>query len=162
MALPTCLPPPTPHARRLGSERLLCSPPSSCVMPVCCACCCCVCCWLCCCLCGSGKKVQKVKRYAQVGYETMWELAIWVFVRLPYVNEISNVTSAIEATGFSIAKELTGKQLGNKGAVGVSLVWGDTPLCFVNSHLAARATKVCGAVGTVRALCDHCVDTLCV
>jgi hypothetical protein len=80
-----------------------------------------------------------VKRYTLVGCEAMWELGIWVFIRAKHVNDITNVSNAYEATGLSIAKELTGKQLGNKGGVGVAFCWGETPLCFINSHLAARA-----------------------
>ena len=29
-----------------------------------------------------------------------------------------------------------------QGGVGVAFVWGETPLCFVNCHLAARAERV--------------------
>ena len=90
----------------------------------------------------STKRIQKVKRYTLVATEAMWEMAIWVFVRTPHANDISTVSTAFEATGLSIAKELTGKQLGNKGAVGVSFVWGETPLCFVNCHLAAQARRI--------------------
>ena len=62
----------------------------------------------------SAKRSQKIKRYVLVASESMWELGIWVFVLATHANEITNVSTAFEATGLSIAKELTGKQLGNK------------------------------------------------
>ena len=52
------------------------------------------------------------------------------------------IETASEATGIGIAKKLTGKQLGNKGAVAIGFRWHDTPLCFIGSHLAARPERV--------------------
>lgn len=91
----------------------------------------------------SGRREKDVGRcYSLVAFESMWELGLWVFVRTVHCNDITCVTSGYEATGISLAKELTGKQFGNKGGVAVSFLWCDVPLCFVNSHLAARPTRV--------------------
>ncbi len=80
--------------------------------------------------------------YTLLAFESMWELGIWVFVRTIHCNDITCVQSNYEATGLSLAKEITGKQFGNKGGVGVSFSWCGVPLCFINSHLAARPTRV--------------------
>jgi hypothetical protein len=65
-----------------------------------------------------------------------------VFVRTVHCNDITCVSSSYEATGISLAKEITGKQFGNKGGVAASFLWRDVPLCFVNSHFAARPTRL--------------------
>ena len=72
----------------------------------------------------------------------MWEMLIVIFVRSEQARHISVVETASEATGLSIAKKWTGKQLGNKGAVAIGFRWYDTPLCFIGSHLAARPERV--------------------
>lgn len=91
----------------------------------------------------SGRREKDTgKLYSLVAFESMWELGIWAFIRTVHVNDITRVSSGYEATGVSLAKEITGKQFGNKGGVGVSFAWCGVPLCFINAHLAARPTRI--------------------
>ena len=76
------------------------------------------------------------ENYMVVARVDMWEMLIVIFVRSEQARHISVVETASEATGLSIAKKWTGKQLGNKG-VAIGFRWYDTPLCFIGSHLAA-------------------------
>jgi hypothetical protein len=61
-----------------------------------------------------------------------------VFVRVPHAVDVTNVAHGDVPTGLSLAKAVTGVQLGNKGGVGVSFRWRDTTLAFVMCHLPAR------------------------
>jgi hypothetical protein len=61
-----------------------------------------------------------------------------VFVRVPHAVDVTNVSHADLPTGFSLAKSVTGVQLGNKGGVGISFRWRETTLAFVMCHLPAR------------------------
>jgi phosphatidylinositol-3,4,5-trisphosphate 5-phosphatase 1 len=80
--------------------------------------------------------------YTILGRVDMWEMVLVIFIHSEHVRFISVVETCSEATGISIAKKLTGKQLGNKGAVAIGFRWHDTPLCFIGSHLAARPERV--------------------
>lgn len=80
--------------------------------------------------------------YVLVGQAIMWEMAVWVFARSPHVHAITNVMADEKATGIGLAKQVTGKQLGNKGGLGVGLLWRDVPMAFVGCHLAARPERV--------------------
>ncbi|KAA0150705.1 hypothetical protein FNF29_05042 [Cafeteria roenbergensis] len=85
---------------------------------------------------------HKSDEFHQVAHVFMWELGLWVFVRASAAADITRVVSGVEATGISLAKGVTGRQLGNKGAVGVGLRWREVPIAFVNCHLAARPDRV--------------------
>jgi hypothetical protein len=72
----------------------------------------------------------------------MWEMAVWVFVRVPHAADITCVTRGDLPTGLSLAKSVTGVQLGNKGGVGIAFRWRETSLAFVMCHLPARPDLV--------------------
>jgi Endonuclease/Exonuclease/phosphatase family 2 len=74
-------------------------------------------------------------RYICVACERLWEMAVIVLVRKDLSRRVTNIDSDTLATGV-------GDVLGNKGAVAVSFDYDDTSLCFVCSHLAARAERV--------------------
>ena len=76
--------------------------------------------------------------YALVEYVHMWEMALWVFIRMPHAVDVTSVSRAALPTGFSVAKNITGVQFGNKGAVGIGFRWRETTLAFVMAHLPAR------------------------
>lgn len=78
------------------------------------------------------------KAYVLLESIHMWEMGIYVFIRLAQLNDITNVCRAELPTGLAVAKAITGVQLGNKGAVGVSFRWRETTFAFVNCHLPAR------------------------
>ena len=80
--------------------------------------------------------------YEVVAGRHMWEMGVWIFVATRHVADISNVTMSDVPTGIGLAKQVTGKQLGNKGGVGVSLQWRDVPMAFIVSHLAARPERI--------------------
>ena len=63
---------------------------------------------------------------------------MWIFIRMPHVVDVTNVTRSIVPTGLAVAKSLTGVQLGNKGGVGIGFRWRDTTMAFVMVHLPAR------------------------
>ena len=72
----------------------------------------------------------------------MWEMGVWVFVRVPHAADITCVTRGDLPTGLSLAKSVTGVQLGNKGGVGIAFRWRETSLAFVMCHLPARPDLV--------------------
>lgn len=78
------------------------------------------------------------RAYVLVDAAHMWEMGIWVFVRVPHAADVTSVVHADLPTGLSIAKSVTGVQLGNKGGVGVGFRWRETSLAFVMCHLPAR------------------------
>ena len=45
-------------------------------------------------------------RYVLVASQTLWEMGIWVFARVPVMDDIVNVCTATEATGISLAKQV--------------------------------------------------------
>ena len=81
-------------------------------------------------------------KFFTVAHAFMWEIGLWVFVRASASADLSRVVSGVEATGISLAKGVTGKQLGNKGGVGIGLRWREVPLAFVVCHLAARPDRI--------------------
>jgi hypothetical protein len=72
--------------------------------------------------------------YTLVKQHYLWEMRLLVFCESSHAHLISNVCAASEATGIAHV-------LGNKGGVAISMSYGDTSLCFINSHLAAHQTK---------------------
>ncbi|RKP09518.1 Endonuclease/exonuclease/phosphatase [Thamnocephalis sphaerospora] len=73
--------------------------------------------------------------YALIGCEGMGALHLAIFAWRPCWRWIRAVESAQVATGMAGI-------LGNKGAVGISVLLGDTSLLFVNAHLAAHQDRV--------------------
>eukprot|EP00301_Raphidiophrys_heterophryoidea_P027964 c9916_g1_i1.p1 GENE.c9916_g1_i1~~c9916_g1_i1.p1 ORF type:complete len:956 (-),score=221.07 c9916_g1_i1:356-3223(-) len=65
----------------------------------------------------------------------MWDIRMMVLVRDKLKDQVRDVEMSQEACGIA-------KLLGNKGAVSVSMSVGQTTLCFVCSHLAARASRI--------------------
>uniref|UniRef100_A0A4W3I2V9 phosphatidylinositol-3,4,5-trisphosphate 5-phosphatase n=1 Tax=Callorhinchus milii TaxID=7868 RepID=A0A4W3I2V9_CALMI len=65
---------------------------------------------------------------------TLWNIRIVIFAKPEHENRISHVSTNSVKTGIANA-------LGNKGAVGVSLMFNGTSFGFVNSHLTSGAPK---------------------
>ncbi|XP_048587954.1 phosphatidylinositol 3,4,5-trisphosphate 5-phosphatase 2A isoform X2 [Nematostella vectensis] len=70
-----------------------------------------------------------------VSVSTLWEIRLVILARPEHNNMISHVRQSSVKTGIANA-------LGNKGAVGISFLFGATSFCFINCHLAARASRV--------------------
>jgi len=81
-------------------------------------------------------------QYYQVAAQPLWEMGIWVFARAQHVVDITQVACDTEATGISLGKQVTGMQLGNKGACAIGFRWRDTTFAFINCHFAARPERV--------------------
>ena len=73
--------------------------------------------------------------YVPVRSHTLQAIHIIIFVHKGIAHLCSDISSGAIATGF-------GGNLGNKGAVSVSLRIADTTLTFVNAHLAAHQNAV--------------------
>ncbi|KAG2388401.1 hypothetical protein C9374_000565 [Naegleria lovaniensis] len=89
---------------------------------------------------GFPKDVNKFKAYVEncLGDKyivltciTMWEIQLVVLTKKSHFLKISNIQGVQKATGFV-------KVAGNKGGVGISLCFNDTPMLFISSHLAAN------------------------
>ncbi|GAA6050694.1 hypothetical protein NBRC10513_004222 [Rhodotorula toruloides] len=78
---------------------------------------------------------QEGVSYSRVHSRQLVGALIMVYVRSDVKHHVGDVTSASLATGLM-------GLMANKGAVGVRLRWKDTPLTFVNSHLAAFVPNV--------------------
>ncbi|KAI8055346.1 Endonuclease/exonuclease/phosphatase [Syncephalis plumigaleata] len=72
--------------------------------------------------------------YFLIGSQGMGAVHLAVFVWNRCWHWIRAVESAEVATGI-------GGMIGNKGAVGISVLFGETSLLFINSHLAAHAER---------------------
>jgi phosphatidylinositol-3,4,5-trisphosphate 5-phosphatase 1 len=75
------------------------------------------------------------EEYYKVAALSLLSMRIIILAKKEHKYHITRVTKASKPTGI-------GGVIGNKGAVGVSFLLGDTKLCFVNSHMAAHAEKV--------------------
>uniref|UniRef100_A0A8C7QY73 phosphatidylinositol-3,4,5-trisphosphate 5-phosphatase n=1 Tax=Oncorhynchus mykiss TaxID=8022 RepID=A0A8C7QY73_ONCMY len=73
--------------------------------------------------------------YKQVAVQSLWNMRLAVFVKPEHESRISHVNTASVKTGL-------GNTLGNKGAVGVSLLFNSTSFGFVNCHLTSGSEKV--------------------
>uniref|UniRef100_A0AAZ3NPD5 phosphatidylinositol-3,4,5-trisphosphate 5-phosphatase n=1 Tax=Oncorhynchus tshawytscha TaxID=74940 RepID=A0AAZ3NPD5_ONCTS len=71
----------------------------------------------------------------QVAVQSLWNMRLAVFVKPEHESRISHVNTASVKTGL-------GNTLGNKGAVGVSLLFNSTSFGFVNCHLTSGSEKV--------------------
>ncbi|XP_041862783.1 phosphatidylinositol 3,4,5-trisphosphate 5-phosphatase 1 isoform X2 [Melanotaenia boesemani] len=72
--------------------------------------------------------------FKQVAIHTLWSIRIVVLAKPEHENRISHVFSDSVKTGIA-------NTLGNKGAVGVSFMFGGTSFGFVNSHLTSGSEK---------------------
>ncbi|KAJ3380706.1 inositol polyphosphate 5-phosphatase [Lobulomyces angularis] len=72
--------------------------------------------------------------YAILRTANLVALGMFVFVREDKVNNIKNMEISIIKTGL-------GGMAGNKGGIGVSLLYYETRICFVCAHLAAGASN---------------------
>ncbi|XP_034739540.1 inositol polyphosphate phosphatase-like 1b [Etheostoma cragini] len=73
--------------------------------------------------------------FKQVAVQSLWNIRLAVFVKPEHESRISHVNTASVKTGL-------GNTLGNKGAVGVSLLFNGTSFGFVNCHLTSGSEKV--------------------
>lgn len=73
--------------------------------------------------------------FVTLGIVKLWEIVLMVLIRRELAHNVSNVEMGSIATGV-------GDVLGNKGGVALSMNYGESSLCFVSSHLAARAERV--------------------
>uniref|UniRef100_A0A671QZX4 phosphatidylinositol-3,4,5-trisphosphate 5-phosphatase n=1 Tax=Sinocyclocheilus anshuiensis TaxID=1608454 RepID=A0A671QZX4_9TELE len=72
--------------------------------------------------------------FKQVAVQSLWNIRLAVFVKPEHEGRISQVNTASVKTGL-------GNTLGNKGAVGVSLLFNGTSMGFVNCHLTSGSDK---------------------
>ncbi|XP_056089631.1 inositol polyphosphate phosphatase-like 1b isoform X1 [Rhinichthys klamathensis goyatoka] len=72
--------------------------------------------------------------FKQVAVQSLWNIRLAVFVKPEHEGCISQVNTASVKTGL-------GNTLGNKGAVGVSLLFNGTSMGFVNCHLTSGSDK---------------------
>lgn len=74
--------------------------------------------------------------YVLLGSVTLWGIVLVVFVRSSVAKDISELRTSHEATGMAHV-------LGNKGGVALGFRYNQvTSFLFVNSHLAARASRL--------------------
>eukprot|EP00002_Diphylleia_rotans_P009086 TRINITY_DN190_c0_g2_i1.p1 TRINITY_DN190_c0_g2~~TRINITY_DN190_c0_g2_i1.p1 ORF type:complete len:706 (+),score=134.12 TRINITY_DN190_c0_g2_i1:91-2208(+) len=73
--------------------------------------------------------------YCLLHENNLWGIRLTLFVHKKHVEHISFLESGTEATGI-------GNVLGNKGGVGAFFYLYETPICFINSHLAARKDRI--------------------
>ncbi|CAG8464991.1 2478_t:CDS:2 [Scutellospora calospora] len=73
--------------------------------------------------------------YVLIKTETMAALHLAVFVWRECENWVQGYQHDAVATGLA-------NLFGNKGGIGISLLFGNTSFCFINSHLAAHQSKV--------------------
>eukprot|EP00045_Choanoeca_perplexa_P015428 m.193725 g.193725 ORF g.193725 m.193725 type:complete len:990 (+) comp16985_c0_seq2:131-3100(+) len=73
--------------------------------------------------------------YHQVAFVKLLQIRLVVLVKDHLQHQISHTEQSVVATGIA-------NKLGNKGGVGVSFVFGQTSLCFINCHLAAGQEKM--------------------
>nr|XP_055235795.1 phosphatidylinositol 3,4,5-trisphosphate 5-phosphatase 1 isoform X3 [Gorilla gorilla gorilla] len=72
--------------------------------------------------------------FKTVAIHTLWNIRIVVLAKPEHENRISHICTDNVKTGIA-------NTLGNKGAVGVSLMFNGTSLGFVNSHLTSGSEK---------------------
>ncbi|XP_051505508.1 phosphatidylinositol 3,4,5-trisphosphate 5-phosphatase 2B-like isoform X2 [Myxocyprinus asiaticus] len=72
--------------------------------------------------------------FKQVAVQSLWNIRLAVFVKPEHEGRITQVNTASVKTGL-------GNTLGNKGAVGVSLLFNGTSMGFVNCHLTSGSDK---------------------
>ncbi|XP_056625457.1 inositol polyphosphate phosphatase-like 1b isoform X2 [Triplophysa dalaica] len=72
--------------------------------------------------------------FKQVAVQCLWNIKLAVFVKPEHEGCISLVNTASVKTGL-------GNTLGNKGAVGISLLFNGTSMGFVNCHLTSGSDK---------------------
>lgn len=65
----------------------------------------------------------------------LWDMVLLILAKDSLARLINHVEADTVACGV-------GDVLGNKGGIGISLCINDTSICFLNSHLAARAERV--------------------
>jgi len=88
--------------------------------------------------------------YKPLAAHTLTEMRVLCFVDQHSLqrNEVCHVSMFSEATGIAGI-------VGNKGAVLISLDYGGTSLCFVNSHLAAHQKKEESRNSNYREICTN-------
>ncbi|KAI9315450.1 Endonuclease/exonuclease/phosphatase, partial [Dichotomocladium elegans] len=77
--------------------------------------------------------------YELVKSENLVGLFSLVFIRAEHVGRLKHVESAVVKTGLRV---MSRSLHGNKGAVAIRFILDDTPICFVNCHLAAGQDRV--------------------
>ncbi|XP_022093865.1 phosphatidylinositol 3,4,5-trisphosphate 5-phosphatase 2B-like isoform X2 [Acanthaster planci] len=74
------------------------------------------------------------KEYVTAATASLWGLRLAVLVNKDHEHQISHVRDSFVRTGIA-------NTLGNKGAVGVSLLFSGTSFCFINAHLTSGTEK---------------------
>lgn len=74
-------------------------------------------------------------QYVLLSETNLVGMGLYVFARSTIINEVSDIRWSRMGVGFLGV-------MGNKGAVGVSFVLFDTPLCFICSHFSAGRENV--------------------
>ncbi|CAG8480309.1 4361_t:CDS:2 [Acaulospora colombiana] len=86
--------------------------------------------------------------YVLVKTETMAALHLAVFVWKQCHDFVRDYQHDGVATGFA-------NLFGNKGGIGISLLFGSTSFCFINSHLTAHQDKVQERNNDVKKICKE-------
>lgn len=73
--------------------------------------------------------------YCTLATERLMEIVVLILVRKAHFHKITNIQTGTIPTGI-------GDIIGNKGGVVVGFNFEDTSICFVGSHLAARAERL--------------------
>ncbi len=84
---------------------------------------------------GANYSAPAPTSYRLLYSHTMWEIREYVFVATRWLPFIRNVECDTVKTGF-------GDVIANKGGIGIAFSVFDTPLCFINCHLAAHQNEV--------------------
>jgi hypothetical protein len=87
---------------------------------------------------GYDDTIDETAPFRLLSTTTLWDIHILIFVRSSLISRVQMVTTSTEATGL-------GHVMGNKGGAAVGLLLDGhfgTGLCFITSHLAARASRL--------------------
>ena len=94
-----------------------------------------------------------IRLWGKVAFVKLLQIRLVVLVKEQLQHQISHTEQSVVAT-VQVAESLSylspdsvlvqgiANKLGNKGGVGISFVFGQTSLCFINCHLAAGQEKV--------------------
>lgn len=78
---------------------------------------------------------SSIRHYTLIADANLVGIALFVFVRGSLAQYITDVRISVCGVGFLGV-------MGNKGAVAISLVLHDTPICFISSHLSAGRENI--------------------
>eukprot|EP00736_Rhodelphis_marinus_P009019 Rmarinus@m.17019 len=78
---------------------------------------------------------EHLEGYKRVRKVCLWEIRLAVYVRDSCLHKVTQVETSTETTGIM-------KVMGNKGGTAIAFRYNDTPMAFINVHLAAHQHKV--------------------